>query len=167
MPTPIQISLVQGSFAQLTPIADAAAAMFYRRLFELDPSLSRLFKGDMQQQGKKLMQMIGAAVRGLDDLAKLVPRWCSNSAFDTTAMACAPSTTPRSAPRCCGRWNRALAPPSHPLFDPPGLLSTACSLTPCRPPHATRHGPQAPAWPAGHRNRPLYQPPHRIPGALS
>ena len=73
MLTPIQISLVQGSFAKVAPIADAAAEMFYRRLFELDPTLSRLFKGDMKQQGKKLMQMIGAAVRGLDDLARLVP----------------------------------------------------------------------------------------------
>lgn len=73
MPTPIQISLVQRSFAQVAPIAEAAAEMFYRRLFELDPTLSRLFKGDMKQQGQKLMQMIGAAVRGLDDLARLVP----------------------------------------------------------------------------------------------
>jgi methyl-accepting chemotaxis protein/hemoglobin-like flavoprotein len=68
-----QISLVQGSFAQVAPLADAAAEMFYRRLFELDPTLSRLFKGDIKQQGKKLMQMIGAAVRGLDDLSALVP----------------------------------------------------------------------------------------------
>ena len=73
MLTPTQISHVQGSFAQVAPIADAAAEMFYRRLFELDPTLSRLFKGDMKQQGQKLMQMIGAAVRGLDDLARLVP----------------------------------------------------------------------------------------------
>jgi methyl-accepting chemotaxis protein/hemoglobin-like flavoprotein len=73
MPTPVQISLVQGSFAQVAPIAEAAAAMFYRRLFELDPSLTRLFKGDMTQQGHKLMQMIGAAVRGLDDLDRLLP----------------------------------------------------------------------------------------------
>jgi methyl-accepting chemotaxis protein len=73
MLTPIQISLVQHSFSQVAPIAEAAAEMFYRRLFELDPTLSRLFKGDMKQQGQKLMQMIGAAVRGLDDLARLVP----------------------------------------------------------------------------------------------
>jgi methyl-accepting chemotaxis protein/hemoglobin-like flavoprotein len=73
MLTPTQISLVQSSFAQVAPIADAAAEMFYHRLFELDPTLTRLFKGDMKQQGSKLMQMIGAAVRGLDDLPKLVP----------------------------------------------------------------------------------------------
>lgn len=70
---PRQTSLVQQTFAQVAPIADQAAAMFYRRLFELDPSLSLLFRGDMDQQGRKLMQMIGAAVNGLDNLDKLVP----------------------------------------------------------------------------------------------
>lgn len=68
-----QIQLVQSSFAKVTPIADTAADLFYTRLFELDPSLSRLFRGDRVEQGRKLMQMIGAAVRGLDDLDKLVP----------------------------------------------------------------------------------------------
>ncbi|MFM9917822.1 MAG: globin domain-containing protein, partial [Rhizobacter sp.] len=68
-----QIALVQTSFAQVEPIADAAAQLFYKRLFELDPAISQLFKGDMAQQGKKLMSMIGAAVRGLNDLDRLVP----------------------------------------------------------------------------------------------
>lgn len=68
-----QIQLVQASFAKVAPIADTAADLFYTRLFELDPSLSRLFRGDRSEQGKKLMQMIGAAVRGLNDLDKLVP----------------------------------------------------------------------------------------------
>jgi hemoglobin-like flavoprotein len=35
--------------------------------------LRALFKGDMQQQGARLMQMIGAAVGQLDDLPALVP----------------------------------------------------------------------------------------------
>ena len=70
---PHQALLVQQTFAQVAPIADQAAALFYRRLFELDPNLTRLFRGDMVQQGRKLMQMIGAAVQGLDDLDKLVP----------------------------------------------------------------------------------------------
>ncbi len=73
MPTTKQIALVQQSFAQVAPIADQAAALFYQRLFELDPHLSPLFKGDRVQQGRKLMQMIGAAVNGLADLPKLEP----------------------------------------------------------------------------------------------
>jgi len=68
-----QITLVQQSFAKVEPIAETAAELFYRRLFELDPAAAKLFKGDMKAQGRKLMSMIGAAVRGLDDLDRLVP----------------------------------------------------------------------------------------------
>ncbi|MFZ5876185.1 MAG: globin family protein [Nitrospirota bacterium] len=71
--TPEQIALVQSTFKQVIPIADDAAALFYRRLFELDPDLKALFKGDMVEQGKKLMQMIGVAVNGLTRLDEIVP----------------------------------------------------------------------------------------------
>jgi hemoglobin-like flavoprotein len=68
-----QKALVQTSFAQVQPIADAAAALFYRRLFELDPTLRPLFKGDMEEQGRKLMEMLGLAVKGLDRPEALLP----------------------------------------------------------------------------------------------
>jgi hemoglobin-like flavoprotein len=71
--TPAEKNLVQTTFATLVPIADEAAALFYGRLFEIDPSLRPLFKGDLDEQGKKLMQMIGVAVNGLDTLDQLVP----------------------------------------------------------------------------------------------
>lgn len=71
--TPEQKQLVQATFAKVAPIADDAAAMFYARLFELDPSLRPMFKGDMREQGRKLMRMIGVAVNGLDRLDALVP----------------------------------------------------------------------------------------------
>jgi hemoglobin-like flavoprotein len=71
--TPIQKTLVQSSFAKVAPIAQTAAELFYGRLFELDPALRSMFKGDMATQGQKLMSMIGIAVRGLDDLDALVP----------------------------------------------------------------------------------------------
>jgi hemoglobin-like flavoprotein len=54
-------------------IAPQAAALFYANLFELNPTLKTLFRGNMQVQGKKLMQMIGAAVGKLNDLETLVP----------------------------------------------------------------------------------------------
>jgi hemoglobin-like flavoprotein len=73
MVTAAQKTLVQDTFASIAPIADDAAALFYRRLFELDPSLQAMFKGDMAEQRRKLMNMIGAAVRGLDRLEQLVP----------------------------------------------------------------------------------------------
>jgi hemoglobin-like flavoprotein len=73
MVTKEQIILVKGSFAAIVPIADDAAALFYRRLFEIDPRLERMFRGDMAEQRRKLMQMLTAAVKGLDRLEQLVP----------------------------------------------------------------------------------------------
>ncbi len=71
--TPQQILLLRASWARLDAEQDAVAAAFYDRLFKLDPQLQRLFRGDMHAQGRKLMQMIGAALRGLDELDQLLP----------------------------------------------------------------------------------------------
>ena len=68
-----QKELVQSTFALVVPIADQAADIFYTKLFQLDPALKPLFKGDIKEQGKKLMTMLAAAVKGLDDLNGLVP----------------------------------------------------------------------------------------------
>ena len=73
MVTDAQKSLVQNSFATVATIADDAAVLFYQRLFELDPSLRPMFRADMTEQRKKLMQMLTAAVKGLDRLEQLVP----------------------------------------------------------------------------------------------
>ena len=70
---PKQKRLVQESFAKVEPIAEAAAELFYDKLFELDPGLKALFKGDIKEQGRKLMATLKVAVKGLDDLEKLVP----------------------------------------------------------------------------------------------
>ena len=71
--TPRQKTLVQETFAQVIPISEQAAALFYGRLFEIAPAVKPLFKGDMQEQGRKLMQIIGHCVAGLDQLDGLVP----------------------------------------------------------------------------------------------
>lgn len=68
-----KIKAVKDSFDLVAPIAGTAAELFYGRLFELDPTLKALFKGDMQEQGAKLMKMISVAVSKLDDLETLVP----------------------------------------------------------------------------------------------
>lgn len=73
MPTPRQVELVQTSWTSVVPIAETAATLFYGKLFELDPELRPLFKSDITEQGRKLMRMITAAVRGLNDPATLVP----------------------------------------------------------------------------------------------
>lgn len=61
-----QKAMVQTSFAEVGDIAEIAAALFYHRLFELDPQLKPLFKGDLTEQGRKLMQMLTLAVSTLD-----------------------------------------------------------------------------------------------------
>jgi len=71
--TPKQIEIVQASFDKVAPIAEAAAGLFYARLFELDPQLKPLFKGDMKRQGMMLMSMIATAVRGLSNTEALIP----------------------------------------------------------------------------------------------
>lgn len=73
MPTLKQIELVQRTFAVVAPLADDVAALFYRRLFEIDPSLQSMFKGDMVSQRRKLMVMLTAAVKGLPRLDRLIP----------------------------------------------------------------------------------------------
>lgn len=71
--TPRQIELVRATFAQIAPIAPQAASMFYARLFTLEPPLRRMFRGDLTEQGGKLMQVLGAAVAGLHRIEQLVP----------------------------------------------------------------------------------------------
>ena len=69
--TPEQIQLVQTSWEKVVPISEQAAELFYGRLFQLDPSLERLFSGDMKDQGRKLMKIITMVVRGLQRFDQL------------------------------------------------------------------------------------------------
>jgi nitric oxide dioxygenase len=72
--SPKQIELVQQSWTSVWRIADTAAQLFYNRLFEIDPSLRKLFKRDLEQQGRQLMRMIDVAVSSLSRLEALVPK---------------------------------------------------------------------------------------------
>lgn len=72
--TPRQQQLIQTSFAQVTPIADQAATIFYDRLFELDPSIRPMFAhADMQRQRRNLMQTLTVVVKAIDRLETIVP----------------------------------------------------------------------------------------------
>src|SRR5271168_2396863 len=83
--TPENQALVRDSFAKVVPIAPPAAALFYDRLFVLDPSLKLLFKGDMIEQGRLLMAMIVPAVQ---DLGRRHATYGVQSAhYDTVASA--------------------------------------------------------------------------------
>ncbi len=71
--TPQQVILVQDSFAKVAPIADQAAVIFYDRLFEIAPQVRPMFKGDMAEQCRKLMAMLGTVVAGLSKLDTILP----------------------------------------------------------------------------------------------
>ena len=72
--TPEQKRLIKETWRRVLPIADGAAALFYNRLFEIDPSTEALFrKTNMPDQRKKLVQTLTIALQGLDNLDALVP----------------------------------------------------------------------------------------------
>jgi hemoglobin-like flavoprotein len=71
--TPSQVQAIQASFAQVAPISEQAAALFYGRLFEIAPEIRRLFKGDIKEQGRKLMTTLGTVVSGLGNLERVLP----------------------------------------------------------------------------------------------
>lgn len=71
--TPHQIGLVQSSFSKVEPIAELAAILFYRKLFELQPDLRSLFPRSIEQQGRKLMSVLMVAVGSLTNLPALLP----------------------------------------------------------------------------------------------
>jgi hemoglobin-like flavoprotein len=71
--TPEQIKAIQESFSKVVPISEQAAMLFYGRLFEIAPALKPLFRGDMKEQGRKLMATLGVVVNGLANLESVLP----------------------------------------------------------------------------------------------
>jgi len=66
--------LVQTSFEKIAARRDEAAQIFYSHLFEIAPHTRVMFDGvDLSVQGSMLMNMIAAAVKGLDRLDELKP----------------------------------------------------------------------------------------------
>ena len=68
-----EMVLVRSSWAAVAEDPDAAAALFYGRLFEAAPSVKPLFSSDMKEQGRKLLQMIGIAVNNMDRIESIIP----------------------------------------------------------------------------------------------
>jgi hemoglobin-like flavoprotein len=58
--------IVKRTWKLVVPIADTAADLFYKRLFELRPEYAELFTRDLASQKKKLMQMLAFIVKSLD-----------------------------------------------------------------------------------------------------
>ena len=68
-----QVHQLRKSFALVERHPEVAALVFYQELFRIDPTLRDLFREDITEQGRKLMEMLGAALRLLDEPARLVP----------------------------------------------------------------------------------------------
>ena len=50
-----------------------AAALFHGRLFEIAPAVTPLLRGDMTEQGCKLMATLGVVVNSLGNLEAVLP----------------------------------------------------------------------------------------------
>lgn len=66
MITDEQKATILANWRLIVPIADTAADLFYRRLFELKPEYRKLFGEDMDSQKKKLLHMLTFVVRSLE-----------------------------------------------------------------------------------------------------
>jgi hypothetical protein len=62
---PARQRLVRTTFAKLAVMPEVAGALFYERLFTLNPDFRSLFKNDMRIQGVKLMTMLAVIVYNL------------------------------------------------------------------------------------------------------
>ena len=71
--TPRQKQIIRETFPLIREVAIPVSLLFYGRLFDMDPSLRRLFKIDLKEQSKKLVAMLDALVEGIDDWEKIVP----------------------------------------------------------------------------------------------
>lgn len=57
---------IRRSWQLVVPIADTAAELFYKRLFELKPEYRKLFPPDIAPQRRKLIAMLKFIVNSLD-----------------------------------------------------------------------------------------------------
>ena len=72
--TPEQKQILRQTWAQIVPIGDTAAKLFYDRLFAIDPSTRALFRSvDLTAQRGKLLKALGYVIEGLDRPETLLP----------------------------------------------------------------------------------------------
>ncbi len=68
-----QQDLIRTTFARLAVMPEVAGALFYERLFTLNPGFRSLFRNDMRIQGIKLMTMLAMVVYNLPDPGAVSP----------------------------------------------------------------------------------------------
>lgn len=66
MLTDAEKTIIKDSWRLVVPIAETAAELFYKRLFELKPEYRSLFPEDLSGQKRKLIVMLSFIVKSLD-----------------------------------------------------------------------------------------------------
>jgi hemoglobin-like flavoprotein len=69
--TPESVHLLRKSFQRIEAHGHVAALAFYRRLFEIDPTLRPLFRTDIEAQAGKLIEMLSVALAMLEKPGQL------------------------------------------------------------------------------------------------
>jgi hemoglobin-like flavoprotein len=83
--TPKQVALVQDSFAKVALTSEAAAMLFYDRLFDIAPQMRAMFPDDMIEQRRKLMAMLAGVVKGLGNLEQVLPAASAHVSYGVKA----------------------------------------------------------------------------------
>ena len=71
--TPQQVALIHDSLAEIVPMSDQVAEIFFNRLFEIAPHVRPLFRGDMAEQRVKFMATMSMLVNSLGSLDIVLP----------------------------------------------------------------------------------------------
>jgi len=71
--SPRQQELVRTTFAMVHQQENHLTELLYKELFRLEPATKALFRGDIDEQKKKLMRMLQIAVENLGDRTQLQP----------------------------------------------------------------------------------------------
>jgi hemoglobin-like flavoprotein len=69
-----QKRLVRTSFESLEEYSDSVVQLFYGRLFEIAPQVRPLFRVDITNQSRKLLDMLTTIVSAIDNFEALRPR---------------------------------------------------------------------------------------------
>ena len=69
-----QRRLIRETSAALRAEAVPVSVLFFRKLFELDPSTRHMFHTDLATQGRKLIDTLDAVVASIDDLGAIRDR---------------------------------------------------------------------------------------------
>lgn len=64
---------MRDTFRRAAAAPETLAAAYFRRLFELDRTLRRLFHGDMRQLGQKFISTLGVLIENLEAFSEFAP----------------------------------------------------------------------------------------------